>query len=45
VVPEKGDDLYAVLGQALADKLAEKRELPVEDLLRARYDRFRKIGG
>ena len=48
VVPEKGrdfDELSASLGQALADKLAEKRALPVEDLLRARYDRFRKIGG
>lgn len=48
VVPEKGRDfgeLSASLGQALADKLAEKRALPVEDLLRARYDRFRKIGG
>ena len=41
VVPEKGrdfDELSASLGQALADKLAEKRALPVEDLLRARYE-------
>lgn len=35
VVPEKGTTCTPVLGQALADKLAEKRALPVEDLLRA----------
>ncbi len=38
------DALYAQLGSELAQTLSAKKEMPLDALLEARYERFRKIG-